>query len=110
MTCKCKTCSNRKCRKKATSNSICSLKPVTVASKSELNCPPEIVDTYFSNSGLHLNSPSEPSIGVNPSDSCNLIAAWMEDKLSYGGGAAGIGAAYSKNGGKSWNYVSIPSV
>lgn len=56
---------------------------------------------------VYRNSESEPHIAVNPTDVNNMIAGWHQDRWSTGG-AQSLGAAYTKNGGSTWNPVVIP--
>jgi hypothetical protein len=43
----------------------------------------------------------EPSLAIDPRDPAHLIAAWQQDRWSNGG-ARGIGAAMSRDGGRTW--------
>lgn len=56
---------------------------------------------------LYRNSETEPYIAVNPTDPDNMIAAWHQDRWSTGG-AQGLGAAYTMDGGETWTQVNIP--
>jgi hypothetical protein len=56
---------------------------------------------------VYRNSESEPYIAVNPLEPDNMIAAWHQDRWSTGG-AQGLGAAYSFDGGVTWTMVNIP--
>ena len=56
---------------------------------------------------VYRNSETEPYIAVNPTDPDNLIAAWHQDRWSTGG-AQGLGAAYTLDGGSTWIPVNIP--
>jgi hypothetical protein len=57
----------------------------------------------------YVNSETEPHMAVNPTDGDNMIAAWHQDRWSSASaGAAGIGAAYSNDGGSTWHQVTIP--
>jgi hypothetical protein len=59
-------------------------------------------------SGLvYRNSETEPYIAVNPTNPLNMIAAWHQDRWSNGGGQS-LGAAFSDDGGESWQQVIIP--
>lgn len=59
-------------------------------------------------SGLvYRNSETEPYIAVNPTNAANMIAAWHQDRWSSGGGQS-LGAAFSLDGGESWEQVTIP--
>src|SRR5512133_2512642 len=48
-----------------------------------------------------LNSELEPWVAVNPTDSSNLIGVYQQDRYTLGG-ARGLGAAVSHNGGQTW--------
>lgn len=48
------------------------------------------------------NAEVEPYVAVNPINSSNLIGIWQQDRWSDGG-AHGLVAAYSTNGGKTWS-------
>lgn len=56
---------------------------------------------------LFRNSESEPYIAANPVNRSNLIAGWHQDRWSTGG-AQGLGAAYSRDGGQTWLPATIP--
>lgn len=56
---------------------------------------------------LFRNSESEPHIAVNPANRSNMIAGWHQDRWSTGG-AQGLGAAVSQDGGLNWQQVVIP--
>jgi len=50
---------------------------------------------------LYANSEVEPALAINPANTSNIIAAWQQDRWSNGG-ARGIVAAASTDGGHSW--------
>jgi hypothetical protein len=56
---------------------------------------------------VYRNSEAEPHIAVNPINSANMIAGWHQDRWSTGG-AQSLGAAYTIDGGVSWQQVVIP--
>jgi hypothetical protein len=56
---------------------------------------------------LYRNSETEPHLAVNPTNPDNMIAAWHQDRWSNGG-AQGLGAAYTMDGGLTWTQVTIP--
>jgi hypothetical protein len=56
---------------------------------------------------LYRNSEAEPQIAVNRYDPDNMIAVWIQDAWSTGGGQ-GLGAAFTKDGGMTWTPVNIP--
>lgn len=49
----------------------------------------------------------EPSFVINPRDGTNIVAAWQQDRWSTGG-ARGIVAAVSRDGGKTWTQHAMP--
>ena len=51
---------------------------------------------------LYINAEVEPSLAINPTNTSNLVAAWQQDRWSNGG-ARGIVAAASMDGGKTWS-------
>ncbi|HWJ54529.1 MAG TPA: hypothetical protein VNT24_14230, partial [Propionibacteriaceae bacterium] len=55
----------------------------------------------------YLNAEVEPYVAVNPADPSNLIGVWQQDRWSNGG-ARGLMAGYSTDGGKSWNRTTLP--
>jgi len=55
----------------------------------------------------YLNAEVEPYVAVNPADPSNLIGVWQQDRWSNGG-ARGLMAGYSFDGGKSWNRATLP--
>jgi hypothetical protein len=58
---------------------------------------------------LYRDSEVEPWIAVNPADSRNIVGAWQQDRWSNGG-ARGLVAGVSRNGGHSWKQVVIPAI
>jgi len=85
--------------------------------------PPPTVDPQYRASGaspfaagcdgvppvgtLYANAEVEPFLAVNPTNTANLAAVWQEDRWSSGG-AHGIVAGSSLNGGTSWARVALP--
>jgi Neuraminidase (sialidase) len=55
----------------------------------------------------YRDSEVEPSLAVNPTNSANLIGAWQQDRWSDGG-AHGLTAGASFNGGASWADTPLP--
>src|SRR5215831_5555748 len=49
----------------------------------------------------------EPWVSVNPSHSNNIIGVWQQDRWSNGG-ARGLVAGFSLDGGKSWSESTLP--
>jgi hypothetical protein len=58
---------------------------------------------------VSLNSEVEPWIDVNPTDPDNLVGAFQQDRWSNGG-ARGLLAGVSFDGGSSWTSVVIPGI
>src|SRR2546421_6180751 len=55
----------------------------------------------------YRDSEVEPSLAVNPANSANLIGAWQQDRWSDGG-AHGLTAGASFDGGTSWTDTPLP--
>jgi BNR/Asp-box repeat len=55
----------------------------------------------------HPNTEVEPWVDVNPTDGDNIVATWQQDRWSNGG-ARGLVAGVSLNGGTSWTRVVLP--
>ena len=58
---------------------------------------------------VFLNSEVEPWIDVNPTDPDNIAGIWQQDRWSNGG-ARGLVAGVSFDGGTSWQEVVIPGI
>lgn len=56
---------------------------------------------------LYLNAEVEPNVAVNPTNPANIIGAWQQDRWSTGG-AQGLMAAASFDGGKTWTRQALP--
>jgi hypothetical protein len=54
-----------------------------------------------------LNAEVEPYVSVNPKNSNNIVGVWQQDRWSNGG-ARGLVAGFSFNGGKSWSESTLP--
>jgi hypothetical protein len=63
-----------------------------------LGCPFGAADA---NSVVYDNTEVEPQVAVNPTDPANIIGAFQQDRWNDGG-ARGLVAARSTNGGASW--------
>ena len=60
--------------------------------------------------GPGYNYPSaevEPYVAVNPANGNNLIGVWQQDRWTNGG-AHGLAAGVSQDGGRSWSTVALP--
>jgi hypothetical protein len=55
----------------------------------------------------YLNSEVEPQVAVDPTNPLHLVGAWQQDRWSDGG-AHGLVAAYSTDGGISWQVSPQP--
>jgi hypothetical protein len=58
---------------------------------------------------LYPNSEPEMRADVNPTNSANIVGAYQQDRWSDGG-ARGLVASWTKNGGATWHPVVIPNV
>lgn len=75
---------------------------VSAASPFESGC-----DGVAASGTVYANAEVEPSFVINPSDPSNIVAAWQQDRW-INGGARGIVAATSRDGGKTWAQQSMP--
>jgi hypothetical protein len=55
------------------------------------------------------NTEIEPFVDANPANHKNLIAVWQQDRWSNGG-ARGLVAGYTKDGGRTWNESVPPGI
>ena len=55
----------------------------------------------------YLNAEVEPSVSVNPANPVSVIGAWQQDRWSNGG-AHGLVAGYSADGGATWAETPLP--
>jgi len=55
----------------------------------------------------YLNAEVEPWVSVNPKNHNNIVGAWQQDRWSNGG-ARGLVAGFSDNGGKTWGETTLP--
>ena len=53
------------------------------------------------------NAEVEPFLAINPGNVANLVGVWQEDRWSTGG-AHGVIAGFSTDGGTNWNRVAMP--
>jgi Neuraminidase (sialidase) len=53
------------------------------------------------------NAEVEPWVSVNPTNSSNIVGVWQQDRWSNGG-ARGLVAGFSTDGGKSWSESTLP--
>jgi len=54
-----------------------------------------------------VNAEVEPWVAVNPANPSNVIGAWQQDRWSNGG-AHGLVAGYSFDGGHTWRQTNLP--
>lgn len=74
------------------------------------SCTADNVAAQTANGGtLYLHSEVEPWLDVNRANASNLLGAWQQDRWSNGG-ARGLVAGVTKNGGATWTQVVIPKV
>jgi hypothetical protein len=64
-------------------------------------------DANPSGAPLYINAEVEPFIAVNPANPANLIGVWQQDRWSNGG-ARGVVAAASSDGGATWTRSQAP--
>lgn len=55
----------------------------------------------------YVDAEVEPQLAVNPADPNNLIGAWQQDRWSNGG-AHGLVAGFSADGGQTWDEATLP--
>src|SRR6266705_1495613 len=55
----------------------------------------------------YVNTELEPWVAVNPTDPSNIIGVYQQDRYSFGG-ARGLGAAVSHDGGQPWTATHPP--
>jgi hypothetical protein len=68
------------------------------------------IDNVASQSGtVYHNSEVEPWVDVNPTNVNNVVGIWQQDRWSNGG-ARGLVASVSANGGGSWTTVVVPKI
>jgi hypothetical protein len=54
-----------------------------------------------------VNAEVEPWLAVNPANPSNFVGVWQQDRWSNGG-AHGLVAGYSFDGGQTWNQTNLP--
>ncbi len=55
----------------------------------------------------YLNAEVEPSVSVNPANPKNIVGVWQQDRWSNGG-AQGLVAGFSSDGGTTWGETTLP--
>jgi hypothetical protein len=58
-------------------------------------------------SKVYVNAEVEPWVAINPHSPSNIIGVWQQDRWSDGG-AHGLVAGYSVDGGQTWNQTNLP--
>jgi hypothetical protein len=67
-------------------------------------------DNVAGQTGTNIpNSEVEPWVDVNPTDGNNVVGIWQQDRWSNGG-ARGLVAGVTKDGGTSWTKVVVPNI
>jgi hypothetical protein len=56
---------------------------------------------------VYVNAEVEPQVAVNPANTKNIIGAWQQDRWSNGG-ARGLVAGFSSDGGTTWGETTLP--
>lgn len=56
---------------------------------------------------VYVNAEVEPWVAINPANPSNVIGAWQQDRWSNGG-AHGLVAGYSFDGGHTWAQTNLP--
>lgn len=56
---------------------------------------------------VYVNAEVEPDVAVNPANPDNIIGVWQQDRWNNGG-AHGLVAGFSANGGKTWGETTLP--
>src|SRR2546422_795984 len=55
----------------------------------------------------YVNAEVEPYVAVNPTNAANIVGVWQQDRWSNGG-AHGLVAGFSFDGGTTWGEMSLP--
>lgn len=56
---------------------------------------------------VYVGAEVEPYLAINPTDGQNLVGVWQQDRWSNGG-AQGLLAAFTTDGGQTWNERQVP--
>ncbi len=56
---------------------------------------------------VYVNAEVEPDVAVNPTESSNIIGVWQQDRWNNGG-AHGLVAGFSFDGGTTWGETALP--
>src|SRR5215831_10326011 len=56
---------------------------------------------------VFVDAEVEPDVAVNPANPQNMIGVWQQDRWDNGG-AHGLVAGFSSNGGKTWGETTLP--
>ncbi len=88
----------------AVASSAINLSPVTVVTGPSpyANC------TAGAGTGtVYVNAEVEPYVAINPANALNIVGAWQQDRWNNGG-AHGLVAGYSFDGGQTWGETPLP--
>jgi len=55
----------------------------------------------------YLNAEVEPWVSINPANVNNVVGVWQQDRYGFGG-ARGLVAGFSSNGGATWGETTLP--
>jgi hypothetical protein len=55
----------------------------------------------------YVNAEVEPWVSINPASPGNIVGVWQQDRYSFGG-ARGLVAGFSLDGGASWGETTLP--
>jgi hypothetical protein len=55
----------------------------------------------------YVNAEVEPWVAVNPASHSNIVGVWQQDRFGFGG-ARGLVAGYSLDGGATWGETTLP--
>ena len=70
--------------------------------------PPNCASLPADEPGTNVrNGVAEPRLSVNPRDSRHIVTVWQQDRWSNGG-ASGLQAAVSRDGGRTWTQAAAP--
>ena len=85
-------------------NPLTASSPVEASATNPLAaCPPDSSGIVFPDSEV------EPWVDVNPTNADNIVGGYQQDRYSNGG-AKGLVAAVSNDGGSTWTQVAVPNL
>src|SRR5260370_31344332 len=56
---------------------------------------------------VYVNAEVEPYVAINPANALNIVGEWQQDRWNTGG-AHGLVAGYSFDGGQTWGETPLP--